>query len=357
MRAFVPDLNEFYFGLLRSGLHPLRPFVPQGPIDAEGWQTVCRLAARQGTTGIVLDGIGTLPEALRPGREMRIRWAVQADAIAKRHRKQVEVARQAARLLASHGIRMLVLKGIGLSAHYPVPEHRECGDVDLYLFGAQAAGDRLLCAAGARLIDEVPKHTGLVWHGVHLENHRNFLNVSRNREERELDALLSEILQREDAVPSADGFFTPSATFNAIYLVRHAALHFLKEGISARHLCDWSCFLEREGSRIDRDLLAATLKRYRMERFERLLTGAAIRCCGLPEAMPDLDPRILDRFIGEVLVYRPAPKDESHAARFWRKLRTPGANCWRFRLLEQSLAAYYRDTLLAQRRERFTLFR
>lgn len=357
MQALGPGLTDLYFGLLRSGLHPSEePFAPEGPIDAATWQALCRLSARQGTTAVVLNGIGRLPEALRPEREVRIRWAVQAEAIARRYRKQQQVAGLAAQLLTEHGIRMLVLKGIGLSGYYPVPEHRECGDVDLYLFGAQAEGDRILCRAGAKLLDRVPKHTGLKWQGVHLENHRNFLNVSRNREERELDALLRELLEREGTVATLGGFLTPSATFNAVYLIRHAALHFLKEGITARHLCDWSCFLERERSRIDHPLFAATLRRYRLERFERLMTAAAIRCCGLREAMPDHDPRELERFVGEILAYQ-TPPDEKGLRRLLRKCSTPYAHRWRFRLTGQSLTAYYCDSLLAQRRERFTLFR
>lgn len=357
MSAIVPALNELYFGLLRSGLHPTTPYLPAEPIGEQTWQVLYRLAVRQGTTAIVLDGIEALPAAQRPSREVRIGWAVQAEAIEKRYRKQREAARRAAALLAENDIRMLVLKGIGLSDNYPVPEHRECGDIDLHLFGAHEAGNRILRKAGAKVVDEVPKHTGLVWHGVHFENHRHFLNISRNQQEHELDALLRDILQREGPAGSPDGWFTPSATFDAIYLVRHAALHFLKEGISARHLCDWSCFLERQGKAIDRALFEATLKRYRMERFARLLTAAAIRCCGLRETMPDHDPRHLKRFIGEVLAFAPQPAEENRLVRLLRKCRTPYAHRWRFRLLGQSLAGYYLDTLRAQRRERFTLLR
>lgn len=357
MRTLRPQLTERFFALLGRGLHPDRVLEPVESYPEQTWQAVYDLAVRQGTTALVLDGVGTLPPPLRPPRELRIRWAVQAEAIEKRFRRQSEAAVSAARLLAEKGIRMLVLKGLGLGADYPVPAHRECGDVDIYLFGEHDAGDRILLSAGAKLLDEVPKHTGLRWQGVHFENHRHFLNVSRNCTERGLDALLCDILQREGVRSMPDGYFTPPATFNAIYLVRHAALHFLKEGITARHLCDWTCFLERHGGAIDRDLFSEALKRYGMDRFERLLTAAAIRCCGLREAMPDHDPRLLERFIGEVFAYAPPPAEESRGMRLARKCRTPFVHRWRFRLLGQSLRGYYRDVLRAQLRERFTLFR
>lgn len=351
------DLNELFSGLLRSGLHPEVPYVPAAPVGEASWQEIFSLAKRQGTANIALDGVETLPREQRPGRELRIRWAMQSEATVKRYARQRSAAERAARLLAGHGVRMLVLKGIGLSDNYPIAEHRECGDVDIYLFGDHEKGNRILCDAGAQRIDDVPKHTGLALQGVHIENHRTFLNVSRNREERELDGVLSEILRREGAIPAPGGFFTPPATFNAIYLVRHAAQHFLKEGITARHLCDWSCFLERQEQQIDRELFTQTLRRYRMERFERLLTAAAIRCCGLQTAMPGHDPAELDRFIGEVLAYQVPDANETLLKHLLRKCRTPYAHRWRFRLLGVSLAHYYREALLAQRREKFTLFR
>lgn len=357
MHAIFPSLNELYFGVLRRGLHPSSLHPPIDSIGGQMWQALYRLAVRQGTSAIVLAGIETLPTTQRPPREVRIQWAVQAERIGKRYRRQREAARRAAGLLAEKGIRMLVLKGIGLSAHYPVPEYRECGDIDIYLFGAHDAGNRILCEAGAKVVDEVPKHTGLVWQGVHFENHRNFLNISRNPQERELDALLCDRLQREGPASGPDGWFTPSATFNAVYLVRHAALHFLKEGISARHLCDWCCFLERQGDAVDRKLFTATLRRYGMERFERLLTAAAIECCGLHETMPDHDSGELKRFIAEVIAYAPPPAGENRFARLLRKFRTPYAHRWRFRLLGLPRAAYYWEVVRAQRRERFTLLR
>lgn len=57
-----------------------------------------------------------------------------------------------AAVFAENGIRLLLLKGLGLSRNYPVPAHRECGDIDIYLFGASDEGDRLLLQMGAQPI-------------------------------------------------------------------------------------------------------------------------------------------------------------------------------------------------------------
>lgn len=123
-----------------------------------------------------------------------------------------------------------------LSRDYPIPEHRECGDIDIYLYGQSDKGDRILHEIGAHLYFDVPKHSEYVWDGVLIENHRTILNVRRNRTERELNALLVRLLEKDGTHGLAPGIQTPPATFNAIFLIRHAAVHFQKEGIVLRHL-------------------------------------------------------------------------------------------------------------------------
>ena len=96
--------------------------------------------------------------------------------------------------------------------------------------------------SGRTPIFDVPKHSEYVWDGVLIENHRTILNVRRNRTERELNAVLVRLLEKEGTHGLAPGIQAPRATFNAIFLIRHAAVHFQKEGIVLRHLCDWACF-------------------------------------------------------------------------------------------------------------------
>ena len=44
---------------------------------------------------------------------------------------------------------------------------------------------------GAQPYFDVPKHSSHTWDGILIENHRTILNVRRNRNERELNALLT----------------------------------------------------------------------------------------------------------------------------------------------------------------------
>ena len=251
---------------------------------------------------------------------------------------------------------MLLLKGLGLSRDYPLPEHRECGDIDIYLYGQSDKGDRVLHEIGAHLYFDVPKHSEYVWDGVLIENHRTILNVRRNRTERELNAVLVRLLEKEGTHGLAPGIQAPRATFNAIFLIRHAAVHFQKEGIVLRHLCDWACFLTRHWDEIDHALFRTAMEDYRMDRFADLMTAAAVEYLGAEVPGPECEAGMLGRFMEEVLTLSPMP--DKPLPRLLRKLSGTYRNRWRLReVLRTPVWRYYYDTVRGQWNEKFTVFR
>ena len=212
------------------------------------------------------------------------------------------------------------------------------------------------CKWGAQPYFDVPKHSSHTWDGILIENHRTILNVRRNRSERELNALLTAVLEQEGVCEIGENIAVPPATFNAIYLLRHAAVHYQKEGIAVRHLCDWACFLERHGHEIDRQLFHKALADYRLDRFEALMTAAAVRYLGAEVPEPACDAGMLERFMREIYAVHPMPTRTLAKLRF--KLFGPIHNRWRLRrVLRTSPWRYYYDTIRAQWNERFTLFR
>ena len=250
-----------------------------------------------------------------------------------------------------------LLKGLGLSRDYPVPAHRECGDIDIYLYGQSDKGDRILHEIGAHLYFDVPKHSEYVWDGVLIENHRTILNVRRNRTERELNALLVRLLEKDGTHGLVPGIQTPPATFNAIFLIRHAAVHFQKEGIVPWHLCDWACFLTRHWDEIDHALFRTAMEDYRMDRFADLMTAAAVEYLGAEVPGPECEAGMLGRFMEEVLD-PVADAGQAPAALVPQTLRPGTRNRWRLReVLRTPVWRYYYDTVRGQWNEKFTVFR
>ena len=349
----------YFFRLIRSGAGlgaaPVSDTADTA-VTPGSWERIYRMAADHGLSAVVWDGICRLPAAQQPPRETRIRWALSAEKLEERYRHQQQTASKLAARFSEEGLRMLLLKGLGLSRDYPLPEHRECGDIDIYLYGQSDKGDRVLHEIGAHLYFDVPKHSEYVWDGVLIENHRTILNVRRNRTERELNAVLVRLLEKEGTHGLAPGIQAPRATFNAIFLIRHAAVHFQKEGIVLRHLCDWACFLTRHWDEIDHALFRTAMEDYRMDRFADLMTAAAVEYLGAEVPGPECEAGMLGRFMLEVLTLSPMP--DKPLPRLLRKLSGPYRNRWRLReVLRTPVWRYYYDTVRGQWNEKFTVFR
>ena len=349
----------YFFRLIRSGAGlgaaPVSDTADTA-VTPGSWERIYRMAADHGLSAVVWDGICRLPAAQQPPRETRIRWALSAEKLEERYRHQQQTASKLAARFSEEGLRMLLLKGLGLSRDYPLPEHRECGDIDIYLYGQSDKGDRVLHEIGAHLYFDVPKHSEYVWDGVLIENHRTILNVRRNRTERELNAVLVRLLEKEGTHGLAPGIQAPRATFNAIFLIRHAAVHFQKEGIVLRHLCDWACFLTRHWDEIDHALFRTAMEAYRMDRFADLMTAAAVEYLGAEVPGPECEAGMLGRFMEEVLTLSPMP--DKPLPRLLRKLSGPYRNRWRLReVLRTPVWRYYYDTVRGQWNEKFTVFR
>ena len=83
------------------------------------WERIYRMAADHGLSAVVWDGIRRLPTAEPPPRETRIRWALSAEKLEERYRHQQQTASKLAARFSEEGLRMLLLKGLGLSRDTP----------------------------------------------------------------------------------------------------------------------------------------------------------------------------------------------------------------------------------------------
>ena len=318
------------------------------------------LAAKQGVLAVVWDNLSQ-SEAwnsnLCAGIDLalRIRWAVNVDQIEQTYLKQKKAIASLAHFFAEHGICMMVLKGYGLSLNYPIPEHRPCGDIDIWLFGieedaagksciknVQAQADELLREKLNISIDEDKHHhTVFYFDGVMVENHYDFLNVhahvSNRVIERRLQALARE--RMECVVVDGEEVYLPSADFNALFILRHTASHFAAEKIGLRHLLDWKYFVEKNASDIDWDALERFAKEMNMHRFLYCMNAICIDYLGLSsdllppfERDKDLEQRVLNEIFCPEFS-EPKPSCNSLFQSLSYKLRRWWVNRWKHRIV------------------------
>lgn len=325
------------------------------------YSSLYSFAMRQGVVAIVWDEVlramaaGEIETEKQPSRAVKMQWALAVEQVERRYSKQAQVIEKLARFFAEHNIYIMILKGYGLSLNYPVPEHRPCSDVDIWLFeevrnpdgsisrqSAQQRADNLLREHFNIEIDE-DKHHHTVFYldGVMVENHYDFLNVHAHLSNRMIETRLQH-LTKQPMVPVTVGdsrVYLPSPDFHALFLLRHSAAHFAAEKITLRHLLDWRYFVEKESANINWSALRDIAEQTNMHRFLDCVNAICIDKLGLPEhCVPpfECEPKLVERVWREILqpeFSEPKPTGAGYLKSWSYMFRRWWANRWKHRIV------------------------
>ena len=148
------------------------------------WETMEILAEKQGLLAIVVDGIERLPKEYRPPQQILLKWI---GIVLQNYEQRYSAYEHAIDTLATfynyHGLKMMVLKGYACSLNWPKPEHRPCGDIDIWLYGQQKVADKVLSQERDIKIDTSEHHhTVFYWRGFSVENKIGFVSPERRYE-------------------------------------------------------------------------------------------------------------------------------------------------------------------------------
>lgn len=260
MESFNPNrVQKALFRLLQLGLNNSEP----GAIDSlfrditkSEWENCYRLAVGQGVKCIAWDGVLKLPKEVHPPLSLKLKWALSVEKYEGVYRRYCIAAHQLGNFFKENGIAMVQFKGVGLSPYYPVPQHREGGDIDIYIcpdsncdnLKASDYADELIRQSGIKIGRHSYKHTNFVYNGVPIENHKYFVNVEEYKYGGQVDEILKSSLA-PCCCALLDGELTvntPSLAFNSLYIPFHAFQHY-GCGLALHHLCDWACIIAQGG--------------------------------------------------------------------------------------------------------------
>ncbi len=266
----------------------------------EQWKSLFTVAARQGVLAIAWDALNSLYFSgknvdsasgcsAEEFRELRIRWELSANRIREVQLRQREVLKELAIIFAESGISVMVLKGLGLAELYPRPEHRECGDLDIYLFGIPGSfekGNELITKMGIEVEYDGGKHAKFYFKGIPVENHKCFLNVTYSQVDKNLENHLHSILEEQKCVLLPLGGISvnvPPPDFQFLFLTRHCISHFLSSGIVLRHLYDFGIFYTTYFAELDLSRLEEILKLENQFLLYRIFLDVLHTYLGMPE--------------------------------------------------------------------------
>lgn len=319
------------------------------------------IAMSQGVVAIVWDEVmramaeGSIAPEKQPSKAVKLQWALATEQVERKYLRQVQVIEKLARFFVEHNIKMMILKGYGLSLNYPVPNHRPCSDVDIWLFeevqepdgsikrrSAQQRADNLLREhLNIEIDEEKHHHTVFYVDGVMVENHYDFLNIHAHHSNRIIEQRLQQLTQQpmaQVAVGEAT-VYLPSADFHALFMLRHSASHFAAERVVVRHLLDWKYFIEKHTKEIDWDVLKQIATETNMHRFLDCVNAICIDKLGLPTGcVPpfEREPKLVERVWREILqpeFSEPKPKGAGYLKSWSYMFRRWWANRWKHRIV------------------------
>ena len=137
---------------------------------------------------------------------------------------------------------------------------------------------------------------------------------------------------RKEVVVDGIKVYLPSATFNGIFILRHASAHFAGNHITLRHLLDWALFVDKEWKEIDWPFVTDWLTRLGLRRFFCCMNALSIDCLGIAaEKFPVLERDIeLEKKVLEDIIH---PTFSESGSGFFYKLRRLKANMWKRNLV------------------------
>lgn len=261
------------------------------PTDID-WTRIIHTAKTQGVAAIAFDGLqklvdDTAYEAYGLEKMAKLQWFATSQSIEKSHERQLSSAMELSRLWHAKGIRTLVLKGFAFAGYYPLPCHRPASDMDCYLCGKYEDGNKAVELLGIKVDREDYRHSTFTFKDVFVENHKICTTVRGLPQRRRFEASLRSLLENEKTQIIGGSFLErPCDRFNALYFLQHAHRHFLREGITLRHVCDWAMIINR--AHCFDDELWTACRNNDLKPFAETMTRLACKVCGVHAAwLPD----------------------------------------------------------------------
>lgn len=223
--------------------------------------------------------------------DLKYEWFGNVFDVEDEYRSRFSLASRFASALAEKGVKCRVLKGMAFAQYYSVPEHRECGDCDVYLGEGWAVGNEVAVSIGGRYEFGTYKHSHLFLGDLMIENHRYLTDFNGTKQGKKIELLLERAIEGSagigsgtgsKGVPSDGGFIGDSALvrpndyFNALFLIRHAHGNFMYGGLTLRMIYDWAALLKCCGRQLDWKRLYSDLDECRLRGFARLLTSLCV---------------------------------------------------------------------------------
>ena len=237
-------------------------------------------ATRHGMLPVVMESLSKTRISDPEKKKVILKWYGVSEKSKKNYWKRIGLMERLALQFKNAGLEVMFLKGATTAKLYPEPQLRMFGDIDYYMFGDTDKSVLALKELGIETEEYFNHHTQASFEGVLLENHYDFLDRDNHRGNLELDDELKRLAAKEGHQypftfenPEVDNAYSMSPTMNAIFLMRHMAIHFFSESVPVRMLYDWALFQKKYVGEVNWDTTLELYKKAGMSKFPGMIQG------------------------------------------------------------------------------------
>lgn len=341
-------MNELLLQLVRLGIGHSVQFHP----TVVDWLEIKTLAEKHGLSAVVLDGIEKASQNYQIPLNLKLQWIGEVlQEYEGRYKAYEKTIGEMAGFYNQHGFKMMVLKGYACSLDWPKPEHRPCGDIDIWLFGQQEEADKALDSwfkdHGSRFeIDNSHHHhTVFNWGDFTVENHYDFINVHHHKSHVKLEKILKEFaaddsyyieIKCDSDDAATEKVYLPSPNLHALFLMKHLMLHFSTGEITLRQVLDWAFFIEKHGKDVDWNKILGIYDEFHISEFFNCINAICVEELGFASGIfpyVQLNPFLKEMVLNDILNPRFQGEMPSNLfARILWKIRRWKANEWKHEL-------------------------
>lgn len=333
----MTTLHQSFLQLVRLGIGTSNEVAIPERID---WNELMALAAKQGLSAIVIDGLEKLPDNHRPPKELLLRWIGET---LQNYEYRFEQYRRAIAEIASfykeHHFKMMILKGYACGLDWPRPEHRPCGDIDIYLFGKQKIADEVVSKEKSIIVNNSePHHSVFYWSDFMVENHYDFIDVNHRRSSAKLEAIFKQLAEHKTHTINVLGenVVVPSSNLHALFLVYHTMLHFTSTEMSVRQILDWAFFAKKHTKEVNWSWLIEKLNEFHLMDFFNILNTICVKYLGFKFEIfqyEHSEHEMVERVMNDTLAPEFIGKEPANLiARVWFRYRRWISHEWKHKL-------------------------
>ena len=292
--------KDLFFNILKSALWGLDDRLDASSLSRDDVMVALRIAKAQTVLGMVANEVmqrSSLSYLLNEADKAGLKRFVMSNLTTGQmlNNALINIVLE----LRKHGIEPVLLKGQGVAKYYPMPELRQCGDIDVYVGQDNFAKACEVIGEMSSPEDhqgDIPslKHFHTRIGHAFIEIHR-YTDVYWPKRYDRVYQKISDAGMHSDLVPLDFAgllVMSPSVDFNVFFIFNHFWHHFIADGVGLRQLCDWVRLMHANHGKINLGYLSDVLGKMRLMKEWQVFGYIAVNTLGLPaDEMPFYEPK------------------------------------------------------------------